>query len=123
MRAVRLRVSAASVVLAMMGSMPAWADMIYGRVVSLDFTVRQLPLESGETFNLLDSVAADQLAVDQTVHVVSTDGTVDAVSVDVIQDIPETINSDNSDTSTSTSTDVPSDDAAWGTSDPATADP
>jgi hypothetical protein len=60
----------------------------------LDISIRQLTLDSGETFNLLDSVAADQLAVDQVVHVVTTDGTVDAVRVDVIEEVPVTTDTD-----------------------------
>jgi hypothetical protein len=118
-----LRVFTAGVVLATMAGIPAWADTIDGKIVSLDISVRQLTLESGETFNLLDSVAADQLAVDQIVHVVSTDGTVDAVSVDVIQDVPITNDTDGTDQTTSTSTDTPSGDTTVTDTDTTIQDP
>lgn len=97
-----------------LSSIPAFASTLDGRIVSLDSDLRQLTLETGETLNLTDTVSMDQLAIDQIVHVTCTDGTTDAISVEVTQDPPPVTTADVStdDTTSQGATDTTGDTSA-----------
>lgn len=64
------------------------AASIEGRVVSLDSTYRQLTLDSGEILDLMETVEIAELESGQIVRASCEDGTVKAVSVQILEPAP-----------------------------------
>jgi len=69
----------------------ATAASIEGRVVSLDSTNRQLTLDTGEMLDLLETVEISELESGQIVRATCEDGTVKAVSVQILEPAPAPI--------------------------------
>lgn len=109
-----------SAALLALSSIPVFASTLDGQIVSLDGDLRQLTLETGETLNLTSTVSMDQLAIDQIVHVTCTDGTTDAISVEVTQQPPPVTAADVSDATSSQSTSDTSNDTSTTTDTTAT---
>lgn len=69
-------------------SLASFAASIEGRVVSIDTTYRQLTLDSGEILSLTESIEITEFESGQIVRADCEDGTVNALSVQVLEPAP-----------------------------------
>ena len=66
----------------------AMAATVDGRLVSIDSERRTLTMETGEVWNLSEYVVLDGLAPGQILRITYTDETIDATTVDILEDNP-----------------------------------